>query len=84
MEKITLQTWLIYKTVRNGPNVSFGTNFPCDVNNNKDDKQYLIEKTRNLVRGTVEIISSNPPVVQWHVPFTTVHFKPLTDHRCRT
>ena len=34
------------------------------------------------VTGTVNIISNNPPVVQWHARFTTVLFTGLTDQGC--
>ena len=34
-------------------------------------------------KGTITVISSDPPFVEWHFRFTTAPFKPLTDQGCR-
>ena len=34
-------------------------------------------------KGTLTIISSDPPFVEWRFRFTTAPFKPLTDQGCR-
>ena len=33
-------------------------------------------------KGTVNVISSDPPFVEWRFRFTMVTFKPLTDQGC--
>ena len=43
--------------------------------------QNICDKKKSTFKGTVTVISSDPPCKDSHVRFTTVPFKPLTNHR---
>jgi len=41
--------------------------------------KFVPEKRRYLIKGTVSVISRDPPGKEGNVRFTTVSFQPLTD-----